>query len=668
MITLVTVFSLLETSRAEAEQASKKPVYFSCFTHQEDTYISKLDSEPEHKDKPWSRGPEKYLARATNILETWTQNNIRGEYATIGAALQQLNDAHPELLEQIKEQKLPVTHYDGAGHIEPAAVGRLKNLAGMSLNEAICALWNAETRTLVPNWHLENGRLVPGNPRAGEPITLEELPAYNLPQKETWLYGGILAVERLLGVIPLDFFQSPFRNLGRDNESAANPITAVKRALGMGSYEVSYHPDTPMSTGRMGLSATYLAANWPRDLAFYARPVMKVSHIKELLARPDDFTLVAPDPKKYQWEPVNAALAFFHKTYGVNSFAEVLEMPCPVDFIKKLMTAEEKQRLLSVIKKMTENEERHSKEGPETWSQRMLTGAEARDWQDYLFGVFEGRREIPSYLILKQQALSAEVIAEAAKDLMLHWPRPNHDGDLGGPPDYVHTEQKNLSLAEAFAAFAFMLEQFAVNQEIPQEVVVENILGPVDYPLYELAEEPKLDVEKLTAVSGWQPYELDKKYFPDSATVFRQGLVPTSFLPFSVDANEVSVMQAAIDAAGFIRKNGHVPGSIEIFLPPSEKKDGVKGDVKEEKVFANAAELLYGMAQVVYKLSTKQFPGSARMVSVKIIKDQVCRYVVNSSAIHYAGGRFQADWLDSGFIWRAWVPVSLLNSSWTYRP
>lgn len=660
------MFSLAGTiNNAEAEQPLKKPVYVSYFTHQQDTFIRDLDVALEHQGKPWARGPGRYAEQAKTLLETWQKNKIRGEYSTIGAALQQLNDAYPELIEQIKEQKLPVSHYDGAGHIEPAAVGRLKNLAGMSLDEALCALWNAETHTLIPNWHLEDGRLVLGNPRAGEPITLEELPEYNLPQKESWLYGGILAVEHLLGVIPLDFFQSPFRNLGRNEEHTVMTMTAVKRALGMGSYEVSYSAGRPLP---IKLGARIVEANWPRDKALYARPLINSREIKEILARPNDFTLVSPDPEQYQWEAEKSALAFFYETYGVNSFKEVLEMQCPVDVIKTLMTPEEEERLRRVIKKMTKNEERRQKEGPEAWSQRMLTSAEAPDWQDYLIGVFEDRRAIPDYLKGEQQVLSAESMAAAAKDLLLHWPRPNHDGDFGGPPDYVQSGKKDLSLAETFAAFAFVLEHFAVQEQIPQQIVIQDVLGPIDYPLYELAEEPRLDVEKLTAVSGWQPYELDKKYFPDPAIVFRQGLVPVSLRPFAVDANEVSVMQAAIDAAGFIRKNGHIPGSIEIFLPSPAKKGQGKEQVKEEKMFANAAELLYGMAQVVYKLYTQQFPGPARMVSVKIIQDQACRYVVNSSPINYTGGRLQADWLNSGFIWRAWVPVSLLNRAWTYKP
>jgi len=146
----------------------------------------------------------------------------------------------------MKRMRIPVTRYGGVGHQEPAPVGRMKDLSGMSLEESIVAQWEAETRTLVPNWHFENGKIVLGNPRAGEPMTFEELPLYNISQRWDRLLGGTLAIEYILGVIPMDFFESMYENLPRDEVPTAWPITAVKKALGMGSYKISYNPGHPL--------------------------------------------------------------------------------------------------------------------------------------------------------------------------------------------------------------------------------------------------------------------------------------------------------------------------------------------------------------------------------------------------------------------------------------
>ncbi|HUX57474.1 MAG TPA: hypothetical protein VMV77_10900 [Bacteroidales bacterium] len=650
------------------KEQQKKLIYSSYFTHQENAFIKNLTDVSEYKNRSWTRGPHGYATQAKNIIEGWEKNNIKGEYATMGVALQQLADEYPEMIEKIKKMKLPVTAYEGVGHTEPCPVGRIKNLAGMTMDEAIRALWEYQTHTLVPNWRFENGKLIIGNPRAGEPITLNELSEYNLPKDEIWLYGGVLATERLLGVIPMDFFQEQFKNLGRNEESTVAPMTAIKRALGMGSYEVSYNTGTPI---RVGANADLIASDWPRDCEYFAR---SAGDVKQKLAHPDDFKIVWPDPKEYQWKPENSALEFFKKTYGVKSFKEMLEIKCPVEYIKSLMTNEEKGRLLTIINRQTENRKILEEEGLDQWETRMLKTEEAGDWQDYLMGLWEERREIPHYFQPSNKTLKSETIIEAASYLMQHWPQSNHDGDFGGPPDYIQTNTINLSLAETFESFAFVLEYYAIKEEIPTQISIKDVLGPIDYPLYKLQVEPKIDVEKVIGINGWQPYELDKKYFPDFDIIAKQGIMGIKNLrrpqnPFSVTANEVSVIQAAVEAARSIRENGYIPGSIEIFLPSQAvQNETIRGNIHEVKMYANSAELLFGMAQLVYKLYRNNFPGPVLMQSFKIIEDQLCRCVVNSSPISYLGGRFQADWLNSGFIWRAWIPVQLLNASWTYKP
>ena len=669
-------------SAQSTKEQQKKLIYINYITHQENSYINDIPKVP---GKNWTMGPQRYATNAKNIINNWGKHGIKGEYATMGVALQQLADEYPEMIEEIKRLKLPVSRYCGVGHSEPGPVGHLPDFSGMNLDEAIQALWNYETHTLIPNWHFEDGKFIIGNPRAGEPITLEELPEYNLPKNETWLYGGTLAIERLLGVIPLDFFQGRFRNLGRDEDSCICPMNAVRRALGMGSYEVSYNKGTPFS---VGLDPQYLAENWPRDVEIYTKGAGGAPDY--LLAHPEDFKVVWPDPEANQWKTENSALKFFKKTYSVDSFEKVLNMECPVEYIKQLMTKEEKDRLLSIIKRQTEVKEMEEKEGYESWERRLLTADEAKDWLDYLMSIHVDRRDVPSYLkepqenfeqikgrlksfekVETRRTLANETIINAAKYLMYHWPNANHDGDFDGPPDYVEAGREYLTLSEAFEAFAFTLEYYAIKERIPKEITIKEILGPIDYPQYRLEEEPKLDPEKVIGIRGWQPYELKDEYWPDTKIITRQGLIrPLTddhpHRPYSITANEVTIMQAAVDASRFIRENGHIPGIIKMFLPPRESRENE--EVMEVEMWANSAELLYAMAQLCYKLYSNSFPNSVKILSAKIIKDQKTRYVVHSSPISYMGGRLQVEWMNTGFIWREWVPVWMLNNSWTYKP
>jgi hypothetical protein len=375
---------------------------------------------------------------------------------------------------------------------------------------------------------------------------------------------------------------------------------------------------------------------------------------------------VWPDPEANQWKPENSALAFFKRTYGVSSFKQVLQMDCPLNTIKGLMTPEEKERFQRMLDRFTRKKKAVAEAGVAGWETRLLKEEELREWPEHLMPLFEERRDLPAHLRPRQTTLSRETLFAAAQDLLIHWPVSNHDGDFGGPPDYVRAGATTLSLAETFEALAFALESFVVTERIPDKVVIDEVLGPTDYPVYRLKVEPKLDPEKMIGIAGWQPYELDSAHFPDPELVKRQGLSPPSFTPLSVAANEVSVMQAAAFAARRIRENGHVPGSIEIFLPARAAQPGER--VPETLMYANSAELLYAMAQVYYLLVRDGVPGPVRMASVKIIEDQICRFVVHSGPASYMGGRFQADWMNTGFIWRAWVPVWRLNAAWTYKP
>lgn len=88
------------------------------------------------------------------------------------------------------------------------------------------------------------------------------------------LLGGTLAVEYVLGVIPMDFFESDYKNLPRDEIPTAGPTTVVKKALGMGSYQISYNPGHPLPRPMPG-NPEHLQLLWApgqRDIPDYLEP------------------------------------------------------------------------------------------------------------------------------------------------------------------------------------------------------------------------------------------------------------------------------------------------------------------------------------------------------------------------------------------------------------
>jgi len=782
-------------------------------------------------------GPTPNSIRLKNFLDNW---KTRGGLVTaIGIGIQQMYEDYPEYIEFIKENKVPVTRYPNVGHVEPCPVGRLRDLAGLSLQEAIIAVWEYETRTLIPNWHLEDGKLVLGNPRAGMPITFEELPLYNIPQEEYWLYGGTLAMQVILGVTPMNFDQPSLQRPPRER-SYTNP---VQKALGMD--------------------------NW---------------------ANPDGS----------QWDPENSPLEFYKREYGISSFREVLEMPCPVEKILGYMTKEEKDKWKRILAYYGEKKKVLDSADYRDWELRLLTNEEKRQYPDmfdsnnltplretpnyflqkekiiyknsiqktaeflenhwknsdeYISppmyvpagginlslseayqtlafsleyfaikeilpekvaikdilgpidyplkeeGIFgqelaemqglsneyenttetnilttawrvsefirkEGfipsrikmfvpvsgsklrpveeekyinpaellcsmareymvtiREKIPGFVTVSpakiirapgitksipireishreinsywsyspdkepgimrdfnnqdEKSVSRQTILEIANYLVERWPSFNHDGDLGGPPDYVEAGGNVFSIAESFQALAFALEAFSKNSALPDRVIVKELLGPVDYPMYELPVEPRFDPDKK--IGGWQPYELRKEYFPDEEIIKKQGIdYPSGGWGKwrNGRAKPENIFAAAVKAAKMMRETEQIPSMIPMILPlgitevvTSSTADRAGSERKDIEVIVNPAELLYVMASEVQIIGREGNPGVARMTNVKIIFDQPCRSVNASSPVAFRGGRlssYMATW--DKFLWRGKVSRWLINKAWNYTP
>ena len=799
-------------------------------------------------------GPTPASRVALRTIEQWERQGISGRFETMGIAMQQLAEDYPELIQRMKQMRIPVTRYGGVGHQEPAPVGRMKDLSGMTLGESIAAQWEAETRTLVPNWHFEDGKIVLGNPRAGEPMTFDELPLYSIPQRWDRLLGGTLAVEYVLGVMPMDFFESTYENLLRDEIPTAWPITAVKTALGMGSYQISYNPGHPLP-----------------------RPMPGAALLLDDLTFPDP--RARPDPLRHQWKPENSPLAFFKRTYGASSFKEMLEMPCPVEYILSLMSEEEKEQQRRMLAHLGELKKRAEASDWRNWQARLLSTEDLRGnpehlqplWApnqraipdslkprrkdlskqvvtaaaDFLVGLWdeadtatapaqipqyvegegtnlsvaeafqaivfslehyaikerlpehvvclemlgpveysdasgqpaalsekvsavnpvnifhaawrvassirsEGRipalveihlplarvqgrpRDVKSvvnaaeflggmartyrsivregmprpaellpmgmlpqtagapsrwrlhaawsftpdgetaHLERSQKTLDKSKIVEAATYLVSHYPRAYHDGNPGGPPDFVPVGSGGVSLAETFFALAVSLDEYQRSGAVPGNVTVTGILGPVDYPMYELPEEPKFDPAKR--IGGWQPFELKREYFPASDLVSSQGLSGgPRFDLFEGTATGEVVIAAATQVVKDMREQGSVPSQIAVAItpgggrPPGRRPAPLRRAASTLTV--NPAELLYPMALEYLTIETKGRPEPVHVSSKKIIEDQVVRSVTVSTPVRFFGGRLGSDMTRyDTFLWRSKVSRWLLNRAWTYTP
>jgi len=608
-----------------------------------------------YPDRP---GPTITSRGIKRIVEIFEKFNILGELAFVGPSAVQLEEDYPEVVKKIKELKVPITYHGGAGHPEPSVAGRMRDTTKLSLDEAIVAEWEFETHWLQPNWHWEGNKVVLGNPEAGKPV----------PGK----FGGFLAIEKVLGVIAMSMAGDWAGNLR---------LTPALKALGAGFYKPSSQP-ARSATQLLGLHESYiqletgvpakyfrkkpgidapmraepeewldrLATALPRDRPYYLYTMVHATHsmrffdrferlIDFIHKRKEDFKIVWLDPEAYQWRPENSPLEFFKKTYGVKTLEEVLEIPCPVEKIKEMWKGE--KRSLEEIYHRT------------------------KDRIDRLFS--RPAMKTAEHLRPSKRKLKKETVLEAANQLILNWPQEfSHDGDFPYPPEYVDLGADSLSLAEAFQAFVYSLEYYLDKGSLPEEVEVEDILGPIDYPMYDLEDEPKMDPRKLT---GYNPREISEDKMPDPQLVNSQGL-PSSgdyyiWMPVHTVLDDEDVMQAAWEAAKRIRKVGHIPGVVEIAIRSEESRH--RHLLLKYKGKLNAAEFLYALAQE-YRLTSMGKPGAVMAISMKMIKDQPCGLIAPYSPVGYKGTILGQYHRLEGFIWRARVSKTLLNKAWTYKP
>ena len=607
---------------------------------------------------PDRSGPTRTSQGIKRIVEIFDKFSVLGELAFVGPSAIQLQEDFPGIVEKIKRLKVPITYHGGAGHPEPGVAGRMKDAGTLPIDEAIVAEWEFEAHWLQPNWHWEGKKLVLENPDAGKPV----------PGK----FGGFLAIEKVLGVVPM--------SMGGDWTEWSR-LTPALKALGAGWYKPSLQ-EAREATQLLGLHESYiqvetgvppkyfrkkpgvdapmraepeewldrLATTLPRERPYYLYTMVHAGHSMQFFDRferlvdfihnrKDDFKFVWLDPEGVQWRPENSALEFFRKTYGLRNLEEALEIPCPVEKIKEMWKGE-KRSLEKVYHR------------PRSYSRLTMKTAE--------------------HLEPSKRRLKRETVLMAANQLILNWPQEfSHDGDFPYPPDYVDLGTDSLSLTEAFQAFAYSLEYYLDRGSLPQEVEVEDLLGPIDYPMYDLEEEPKIDHRKLT---GYNPREISEEKMPDSDIVNSQGLPAVGdyyvWMPVHAILDDEDVMQAAWESAKWIRRVGHILGIVEI---PVRSEESRQINFRQTRLLLkyrarlNAAEFLYALAQE-YRLTNIGKPGPVMAISMKIIKDQPCGLITPYSSVGYKGAMVGQYHRLEGFIWRARVSKTLLNKAWTYKP
>jgi len=624
----------------------KKPIYVALGFHLDDPII-----------REFHQGPSPTSITIKKMLEMFERYNIKGEFSFTGSIVQELSEDYPEAIDIIKKLKIPITYHGGAGHSEPGPAGQMRDTRNLPIEEAIRAEWEFETHWLQPNWRIENGKIVIGNPDAGKPLDR---------------FGGFLRIEREFNVIPMPLAISGIYPKSMDWHHKR--FTPTLKALGAGSYEPSHGPECNANI-LLGLHEIYLfpgfgvppkyfrekpgvdspmlasPEEWlsrlsealPRDKEYYTYTMVHgrtpsqllerfIVLVEHLLDNPE-FRIVWPDPNAEQWKQENRALEFFKKTYGVNSFEEVLKMPYPIERIREMW-----------------RDERVSLEEVHRRSMR--------------FSVSRG--ESSERLTPKKKTITKGIIAQMADYLVINWPQEfSHDGDFPGPPSHIDLGGTCYSLSEAFEAFVYALEHYVEKGYLPEKVEIEDVLGPIDYPMYELEEEPKIDSRKLT---GYIPREISEDKMPDPELVNSQGLPACGdyhvWMPIHTIVDDEDVMQAVWNVAKTVRKEGHIPGMIEIPLRSEESRGKL---LLKYKAKVNAAEFLYALAQE-YKLTYRGGPGPVMMISMKMAQAQTCALIAPYSPVGYKGAGVGQWWRLGGFIWRAKMSIWALNRAWTYKP
>jgi len=481
-------------------------------------------------------------------------------------------------------------------------------------------------------------------------MKLEELKEYNLPSQDYRLYGGWMAIQKILGVTPLQTDAggkgSLYRALGAgyfvsqsDTEKKVRssiilpemhePYLFPHLARPFKYYGRNFGERVP-SKPRPVKWFRALASNLPQQKDYFVRIMVhgeinweKIKNIYEelidFLVHTPQIKIVWPDPNEDQWKIENSPLDFYKRTYEVSSLEEVRDMPCPIENIRRMGAPFRKRG--SQWPFLIED----------------LQGEEVTEKREYYQST--------------ERKLSKENILQAAEFILSQGFTFSHGADYTALSSYVKVKDMNLSLTDTFYALSVSLAHFFEKGALPLEVKIPELLGPIDYPMYELEKEPKLDPVKVA--SGYFPRELDYKYFPDKELVISQGLPMQEgchlWMPAHVVVDGVNILHSAWSAMKVIKEDGHIPGVIKVDMVSEESREDP--EPWEIEISVNAAEFLYAMAQ-----------------EMKIAKEQHCELVIPYTLYNLNGAEHIRAIRFKGFIWRKKISRYLLNHAWIYRP
>ena len=242
-------------------------------------------------------------------------------------------------------------------------------------------------------------------------------------------------------------------------------------------------------------------------------------------------------------------------------------------------------------------------------------------------------------------------IAQAADAVLSTMLLNTHDGDFAEPPDFIEMADRRLSLAQGFQALARSLAHWAERGELPGELELPFIRGPVDTPRYGREVRPVLpDIQFI----GYTPTELAEAEVPHQAVINSQGLPPAGGYHLCEPTHTLVEGDAVITTASALDLSHHVPGVIRL---PLRAEDSRGGEPRLVEVALNPAEFLYAMAQVYRLLARDGKPGPAVMVSMKVSATQRTECVL----VKPGGPR-------DSFIWRSDLTPAELDAAWTRVP
>jgi len=267
-----------------------------------------------------------------------------------------------------------------------------------------------------------------------------------------------------------------------------------------------------------------------------------------------------------------------------------------------------------------------------------------------------------------EKTVSKDQILDAAEYLMAVWTAGHlgHAEDIGGPPYYIPLKSGDVwSLNDTYQALAFSLIEYTKSKRLPDLVTIKEALGPVNYPMYELQGELMYNIRMLR--TGWQPYQVDKRNFPNPNDINKQG-VPGPGHGMYVDFEKADdLLEAVQKAVASLEETGIIPGSIPIMLR-NRRGDpfGPYPGSTDETPYINAAETLWGMSQLYRYIAVLGKADDVYMRSCRMIQDQLHSYVVDFDPIGFSRQTYR--YRQDSFDWIEKVPVWRIHKTWSYVP